>query len=164
MQLVLSELPIILCGLGGLALIILEAFLPGFGLPGLSGICLEIAAVVFAYMYHGPVVALCVLLLILSIVAIVLSLVLRSAAKGKLSKSRMILRNTESSDAGYTASDDTGVFLGKTGQTTTPLRPTGIADFDGVRLNVMSDGDFIESGVSVRITSAEGSRIVVKPV
>ena len=52
-------------------------------------------------------------------------------------------------------------FLGKEGTTTTPLRPTGMGEFDGVKLNVVSDGEFIETGTSIRVDKIEGSKIVV---
>ena len=54
--------------------------------------------------------------------------------------------------------------MGREGTTTGVLRPTGIADFDGVRLNVCSEGDFVEPGERVRITAIDGSRIIVRKV
>ena len=160
MELILT----ILCAVIGVALIILEAFMPGFGIPGISGILMEIAAIVMAYVYHGASVALIAALIILSVIAIALSIALRSAAKGKLAKSRMILHNAENTDEGFVANEDMNVLLGHEGITTTALRPSGIADFDGVRLNVVSEGGFIPNDTPVRITETNGSRIVVRAV
>ena len=42
----LENLPILLCFLFGVILLIVEVFMPGFGLPGISGIILEGAAIV----------------------------------------------------------------------------------------------------------------------
>ena len=56
------------------------------------------------------------------------------------------------------------VFLGREGTATTALRPPGLGEFDGVRLNVVSEGDFFENGTKIRVTQIEGSRIVVKKV
>ena len=58
--------------------------------------------------------------------------------------------------------DDMKVLLGKSGQTRSVLRPAGIADFDGVRLDVVTEGEFIEAGEPVTITRVEGGRIVVR--
>ena len=69
-----------------------------------------------------------------------------------------------STDAGYRSAEDMQVFLGREGTATTALRPTGLGEFDGVRLNVVSEGDFIENGTKIRVTQIEGSRIVVKKV
>ena len=64
----------------------------------------------------------------------------------------------------HTKNDDMMAFIGKRGQTRSVLRPAGIGDFDGVRLNVVTEGDYIESGRAVEIVSVEGARIVVKAV
>ena len=42
MEFIAENLPTLICGLVGVALLILEAFMPGFGLPGISGIVLQV--------------------------------------------------------------------------------------------------------------------------
>lgn len=164
LEFIAANLPILICFLIGIGLMVLEAFMPGFGLPGISGIILEVVAVVLTWMNHGPVAALGMTLIILSILAIAISMSLRSAANGKLSRSKLVLNDTESNEAGYRSTEDLEVFLGKEGVTTTVLRPTGMAEFDGVRLNVVSEGEFIQSGTRVQIVRVEGSRILVRTI
>lgn len=161
LEFIAANLPILVCLIVGLALLVLEAFMPGFGLPGIAGIILHVIAVVLTWFNHGPVAALCMTVVLLSVIAIAISISLHSAAKGRLSKSRIVLNETESSEAGYRASEDMQVFLGKEGTATTVLRPTGMAEFDGVRLNVVSEGEFIQAGTKVQIVRVEGSRILV---
>lgn len=162
LEFIAANLPILICFIFGVALLVLEAFMPGFGLPGISGIVLQIVAVVLTYMSHGPVAALGMTLIILSIVAVAISVSLRSATKGKLSRSKLVLKETESNEAGYRSTEDMEIFLGREGVTTTVLRPTGMAEFDGVRLNVVSEGEFVPSGERVQIVRVEGSRILVR--
>ena len=164
LELIAFNFPILICFIVGVVLMVLEAFMPGFGVAGISGIVVEIIAVALTWLNHGPVAALGMLLIILSVIAIAISISLRSATNGRLSKSRLILHETESNEAGYRSAQDMEVFLGREGQTTTVLRPTGMAEFDGVRLNVVSEGEFIQSGTAVRIVRIEGSRIMVRPV
>ena len=164
LEFIAANLPILICFLIGIGLMVLEAFMPGFGLPGISGIILEVVAVALTWMNHGPMAALGMTLIILSILAIAISMSLRSAANGKLSRSKMVLNDTESNEAGYRSTEDLDVFLGKEGVTTTVLRPTGMAEFDGVRLNVVSEGEFIQSGTRVQIVRVEGSRILVRTI
>ena len=38
----------------------------------------------------------------------------------------------------------------------------GIAEFDGVKLNVVSDGDFVAQGKTIVVLRVEGNRIVVR--
>ena len=162
LEIVLANLPILACFLLGLVLLIVEVFMPGFGLPGITGIILEIVCIILTYVGHGSMAALGVTLIILAVIAITISLALRSANKGRLSKSAVILTETESTEDGYVATRDMEVFLGKNGVTTTVLRPTGMAEFDGVKLNVQSDGEYIAKGEMVRVDRVDGARVVVR--
>jgi len=162
MDFIVNNLPMILCAVAGIACLMVEAFMPGFGIPGISGIVLEGAAVALCWINLGPTAALILTLIALAILAVAVSMSLRSAARGRLSKSSMVLNETEENAAGYAANSDMSCFVGLTGTATTVLRPTGMAEFDGVKLNVVSDGEFIPAGSRVKIVSAEGSKILVK--
>lgn len=164
LEFIAANLPILVCLIVGLGLIVLEAFMPGFGLSGIAGVVLHVIAVALTWINHGPVAALGMTIILLSIIAIAISVSLRSAANGKLSKSKLVLNETESNEAGYRSAEDMQVFLNKEGITTTVLRPAGMAEFDDVKLNVVSDGEFIQSGTKVRIVRVEGGRIVVRTV
>ena len=154
---IMTNLPIIVCFVLGIGLLIMEALMPGFGIAGFSGIALEVVALVLTWQQHGTMAT-------LGRLPIAISTSLHSLTKGKLSKSSIVNSHTESTDAGYRSAEDMQVFLGREGTATTALRPTGLGEFDGVRLNVVSEGDFIENGTKIRVTQIEGSRIVVKKV
>lgn len=162
--LISANTAIVVCFILGIILLIIEAFMPGFGVAGGCGIALGIASVVLTYLGHGILAALLVLLVFLMVLAIAVSMSLRSVANGRLSRSRMILKERETDEAGYRSVEDMQVFVGREGVTSSVLRPTGIADFDGVRLNVCSEGDFIQPGQKVRIIRVEGSRVLVKGI
>jgi membrane-bound ClpP family serine protease len=158
----IENLPILVCFVLGMGMLIAEVFMPGFGLPGIAGIVLEGAAIFFAYRLHGGLAALIVTLIILAIVAVAISLALRSAKNGKLSKSDLVLKNEETVDQGYTAAKEMQYFVGKVGVAKTPLRPAGIVDFDGVKLSVVSDGEYIPKDAKVVVDHVEGVSVVVK--
>ena len=101
-------------------------------------------------------------LIILAIVAVAISLALRSAKNGKLSKSDLVLKNEETVDQGYTAAKEMQYFVGKVGIAKTTLRPAGIVDFDGVKLSVVSDGEYIPKDAKVVVDHVEGVSVVVK--
>lgn len=164
MDMILQNLPILICFVFGLGLLIVEVFMPGFGLPGVSGIALEVASIVLTYMRHGGLAALGMTLIILACVAAAVSIALRSVNKGRLSKSPVILTETESASEGYVTSKDMEIFLGREGRTKTVLRPSGMAEFDGVKLDVVADGEYIPKDTMVRVDHVEGARIVVRRV
>ena len=156
------NMPIIVCVVAGLALLVIEMFTPGFGFPGISGVVCLMASVVMLWSRVGALAGIGLLIFNFSLIAIILSITLRSASVGRLSKSPLILKETERPEDGYLASTDLSAFVGKKGRTQSVLRPIGVAEFDGVRINVSSNGPFINPGVDVVVESAEGNRVVVR--
>ena len=160
MENLIANLPIIFCTLLGAALIVIEVFLPGFGLPGISGIALICASVVMITMHYGLLSGVCALLLMIAVLAALVSWVLRSATKKDGLHARFFLREKEE----LHDKKDIQVLVGRRGTATSVLRPAGIGDFDGVRLNVVTEGGFIECDAAIEIVRVDGARIVVRPV
>lgn len=155
---VLQLLPAALMLVAGFALVVVEMYLPGFGLPGISGFLLLVGGVIA--LRPTPFQALLISIVIVVLLCIVLSLCIHSASKGRISKSKYILRET--SIAQESGDNALSYYVGQTGKAVTVLRPAGIGEFSGVKLNVVSDGEFIAAGEPIRVESVEGNRICVK--
>lgn len=153
----MADVPILLCLMLGAALMIVEVFLPGFGLPGVSGIVLIGAGTVIIWLKAGALTALATLLVVIAVLAVLISYMMRRATEGG-AHARIFLREKEELRSG----EDMQVLLGKQGRTTSVLRPAGIGDFDGVRLNVVTEGSFIERDRPIEIVNVDGARIVVR--
>ena len=160
-DMLIASLPSAVCVLLGMILIIVEVFLPGFGLPGIGGIVLVGAGVVMVGMHFGSLTAVGTLLVIIAVLAVLVSWVLRQASRGGGKRSDLFLQER---DDLRTQQEDMKVLVGKSGTTTSVLRPAGIGDFAGVRLNVVTEGGFIEKDMPIEIVRVDGSRIVVRPV
>lgn len=154
----IANLPMLLCLLLGAGLIIVEVFLPGFGLPGVSGIVLIGAGIALAWFKAGALTALAILLVVIAVLAVLISWVLRSLSSGSSSHAEIFLREKEE----LRSREDMQVLVGRQGRTSSVLRPAGIGDFDGVRLNVVTEGGFIERDMPIEIVSVDGARIVVR--
>lgn len=55
-------------------------------------------------------------------------------------------------------------LLGAEGKTITALRPSGTMMVGDERVDVVTDGEFIDSGVQVRVLEVEGARVMVEAV
>ena len=141
----------------GSGLIIVEAFVPGFGVAGICGVVLEIVALRCCWVLHGIVPALLALVGVLALIGLAVFLSYRSAMSGRLSKSHLVLKDTEKADA-----TDKPDWIGMEGVAVTALRPAGQIEIDGKRLNAASTGDFIEKGSAVLVTGMEGDHCVIK--
>lgn len=68
------------------------------------------------------------------------------------------------SEPGYAASESRMYLLGQEGVALSVLRPSGIAEIGGVRVEVVTEGEFLEPGARIVVSHVEGSRVVVDDV
>lgn len=149
----------LLCILTGIVFVIIEMNIPGFGVPGIIGVILLTAGVIIYA--DTPLQALILIIIILAILGAALLLVLRFASRSRLSK-YLILEESVQDDVRFSAGADLNYYIGSEGIATSALRPSGTADFSGVKLDVVSGGEYIQKNSTVIITKVEGNRIVVK--
>ena len=158
-QAILSNLPAVLLLVIGFILVVVEMYVPGFGVPGITGIACLIAGVIMKA--NSALEALIMAIVIIALLCVALSISIHSVSKGRLAKSKLVLHET-ATDAASIGETDLKYYLGREGTATTVLRPAGMGEFDGVKLNVVSDGDFIADHRFVRVERVEGNRIVVR--
>ena len=151
------NLIMIICFVVGSGLIILEAFIPGFGVAGVFGVLLEFAALWATWRLHGVVTALIALGAVLLLIGAAVFISYRSAMNGRLSKT-LVLRDTEKAAPAAAPAD----WTGKSGTAVTALRPAGQVEIAGVRLNASSTGEFVAKGTGITVTGAEGGRLIVR--
>ena len=156
-ELLCGDVAIIVCILAGIVLMTIEAITPGLGLPGLAGAVMIGLGTFLMYRAHGVTAGLVTLLLGLLFAVGSIALSLRSASRGKLSKSKIILDGAQSAQP----VDALSALVGLKGRTLTPLSPVGEAEIDGERREVLSDSGYIPSGESVVVLRTEGKKIVV---
>lgn len=157
-------LPVIVLAILGLGFLIAEMFLPGFGLPGITGALLELASVCIAYVRHGFGEALFFLILLLLLDAFCLSIALRSFRKGRLSKSGIVLDDTETPAQDEDAENEMMFFVSQKGTTITAMRPVGMIEINGVRLNASTQGEYLDKSVTIEVVRVDGKRLFVAAV
>ncbi len=57
---------------------------------------------------------------------------------------------------------ETEGLKGRTGKTVSPLRPSGTVEFDGKRLDAMTEGTMLEAGVWVRCIEVRRGQVIVR--
>lgn len=163
---------IVLFGLG-VVLIMAEIFvLPGFGVAGIAGLILVVGSLFAALVGNvgfrfpsgdaiGDAVATMAVTLVL-LVVLMFSLARYLPRSERFSQ--LVLSPDLGSAIGYTSADTIETLLGQTGRTLTPLRPSGCAEIEGDRVDVITSGEYIPSGATVRVVRVRGSRVEVREV
>lgn len=145
----------------GIAMLLVEAFMPGLGIFGATGLISTLASIVLAAVSVQTG-------LIMLLVALVLSAAFSVfafryfASRGALR--HIILSEEEKADQGYVAPRDQSRLTGKEGIAITSLRPSGTAEIEGKRVDVVSEGSFVPAGEKLVVERVEGVRVIVRPL
>jgi membrane-bound serine protease (ClpP class) len=140
---------------------------PGFGLTGIIGIIALLAGFSLSLVGAGATIE----IVVGAVARVMVSLAIALAASiallrflPKLPFGRDLILNTGlGTDIGYASAPDSDrQWLGKSGTAVSPLRPAGIADIDGKRVDIVSQGEWIDSGAPIEVIRVDGNRIVVR--
>ncbi len=157
----------------GLILLVIEMFvIPGFGIVGVLGLISIFASLILAMFKFPPKP--------FPFEFWRLSVPMRTIGKATLFAvltgyllyrylpktsfwGRLMLKDEVAKKDGYTVADTNSALIGRVGTTITPVRPAGTVLIDDRRLDVISEGGFIDADTKVRITDVKGAKVTVKP-
>ncbi len=146
----------------GVLLIVAEVYLiPGLNVVGIIGAVMLLAAIAVAFLEAG---------VLGGVLAMSSASLLSGGAFWWLWKSgawnQFILSSSLQTDDKQIAreSEQRARYLGKKGTAVTPLRPTGIAEIDGERIEVVTEGDFISAGSRVKVVAMDRRHYFVRLV
>lgn len=155
----------------GVGLLLVELFVfPGFGVAGLSGLVLVVFSLAVSLIGNVGLdfpnveqVGSAIWTLAITM-GILVALVLVAARWLPQSDrfNQLVLAPELGSAAGFTSAPTDSALVGKVGKALTTLRPAGIAMIDDRRIDVMTAGEYIEAGTTIRVVGARGSRVEVR--
>jgi len=166
-----SGLDIILFVLG-VILLALEIFvIPGFGIAGISGIILIFVSLFMALIggglpyVDGDMISRAIIQLggSLLVSIIVIALIIKYLPKSTIFN-RLILAEDEKANKGFVSSKSLRKLVGLEGIALSTLRPAGMADFKGEKIDVVADGDYVQQGSKLKVLRVEGSKVVVREI
>jgi membrane-bound serine protease (ClpP class) len=152
----------------GVLLIALEVFvLPGTTLAGIAGVIAVVAGLSMTLVGAGATFAVIVGALGRVAIALLLAMAGTFALLRVLPRlpfgRRLVLATGMEANLGYVSTPEGDHrWRKRLGIAVSPLRPAGIAEIDGTRVDVVSDGGFIEPGAAIEVTRVDGNRIVVR--
>jgi len=160
---------VLLIGIG-LILLAIEVFVvPGFGIFGGLGIAAVLSGLGLSLVGAGATWGVILFALGQVLLALLIAIVVALAflrVVPRLSFGRpLVLETGLTAESGYASAPEADRrWLGKRGTAASTLRPAGIAHFDRERVDVVTEGEFIETGEAIEVIRVDGNRIVVRPV
>src|SRR5262245_15953268 len=147
-----------------LLLLAAELFIPSFGVLFVLGIAGLVVGVAFAF-GHSTVHGLVTLIAVFVIVPILAPVLLHYWPKTALGR-RFFLTGTEEDDtlAKMPTNLELEQLRGRYGKTVSALRPSGVVEFDGRRVDTMSEGGMIDPGQWVRCIDVKAGKVIVRQV
>ncbi|MBQ9605453.1 MAG: hypothetical protein IJR45_08580 [Firmicutes bacterium] len=141
----------------GITLLLIEIFVPGFGVFGITGLfAIAIAAfITVTTMENGVMIVVSGVVILAAIGYIAVEAAKKLGVYGKL-----VLNETLDTDNETT--DEMQGLIGARGVVKTPLKPHGKVDFNGSVTEAYCDGDFIPAGETVEAYKVYANNLYVK--
>lgn len=141
----------------GFLLIAVEILVPGFGLPGISGIvCLIAGIIMTADTVEQGLTITVIVTVLLAVMMTVMMAVLKKV------KPPLILEDELKAESGYLNVSDLEYLVGKEGVASTDLKPAGKCNVDGVEFDVRAESRYIVRGTKVKISCIHENTIMIR--
>ncbi len=140
----------------GFGLIVIEVYLvPGFNVVGVLGFLLVVFAVGYVFTEKGPLGGSLALVGAVTAGVGLFYWLWKSGAWNKFILATSLRHDDELVAREH---EHRARYLGKTGVALTPLRPTGVIEVGGERIEVVTEGEFIAAGSKVRVVAMDRRR------
>lgn len=145
----------------GIGLIILEFFVPG----GITGVLGAGAIITSFFLASDNVIHMGISLLIAIGISMIFSILMVKVfgKKMKLFK-KIILTDSTNTEEGYVSNINRTDLIGLEGYALTALRPAGTVVIGDERIDVVSEGNFIQKSAKIKVIKVEGAKIVVREI
>lgn len=148
----------------GLIASVVDLLVGSAGLLVASGVVLLVAGIATAFSYSAMfgITVLATTTIVTPVTGWILARVFPWTPLG-----RSILAKSSSVDetaSSFRSLRDLEILEGRMGTTRSFLRPSGVVEFDGRRVDCITEGMMVEPGQTVRCLKVSGARVLVRPV
>lgn len=143
----------------GVAMILAEMLIPGFGVMGIIGVAVVAAALYFVYDLKGALIG-SIILTVTLVFLVVMAVVMRRALSpnGRLGKKGLTLHET----SGKNDPNLEPNLVGSTGICRTALRPSGYVQIQGQTYDAIATQGLIQKGAIVVVERVSTNRLYVR--
>jgi membrane-bound ClpP family serine protease len=144
-------------------LIVAEVFVPSGGLIGIaSAICL--ISGVWIFFENGTVLGWFGVVIASIMVPAVLIIAYRIFPNTRFGKAVTLTPNIAQPGQGISDNDNLKSLTGKRGKTLTALRPVGMCNFSGQKVETVAESGYVDKGKTVEVVNVQSTQITVRVI
>ena len=142
-------------------LIVAEVFIPSAGLLAVCSLACLVGGV-WIFFHHSAAAGWAGLVIGLIMVPSLLALAYKILPKTRFGKQMVLPPPLRDRGDAIPDTPELGELLGRMGRVLTPLRPVGMCDFDGRRIECVAESGYVEIRRTVKVIRVEGTQVTVR--
>jgi len=142
----------------GILVIIAEIFIPSLGLLTAIALTVFFYSLYLLYTTISPTAGMIIAGLDIVLVPVLIIMGMKILAKSPLSLKRELSKQ----DGVVSQKEEFEAYINMQGRSVTDLRPAGIAEINSQRMDVVTDGEYINADTPIVVTDVSGNRIIVE--
>jgi len=144
-------------------LLVVEVFVPSGGLIGAaSAICL--ASGIWIFFQHGTTLGWVGIIIAIVMVPAILVIAYKIFPHTRFGKAVSLEPQKREPGEGISDNEDLKSLVGQQGKTLTDLRPVGMCDFSGRRVESVAESGYAEKGKTVKVISVQSTQVTVRVI
>ena len=149
----------------GFLLLAGELFIPTSGTLFVASVVCIAAGIGMTFYYGSAGIGLVTLIGVFILFPIVGSILLHYWPRTRIGKQLFLSRpDADATMASLPVNLELERLRGRCGRTVSDLRPSGVTDFDGWRVDTITEGMMVDAGQLVRCVDVRAGKVIVRPI
>lgn len=145
------------------ALIVAEVFIPSAGLLSIAALaCL--AGGITIFFLHSPLAGWIGVVIAVFMVPSLLVMAYKLLPRTRFGKHVLLAPPVRDRGEAISDTPELAMLVGRTGRVLTTMRPVGMCDFDGRRVECVAERGYLEREKKVKVIRVEGTQVTVRVI
>jgi membrane-bound ClpP family serine protease len=144
----------------GILVVIAEIFIPSLGLLAVIALSIFFYSLYLVFTTISTTAGMVFTGLDIVLIPVLIGFGMKILAKSSLSLKRELSKQ----DGVVSQEQGLEAYINMKGKSVTNLRPAGIAEINSQRLDVVTDGEYIEADTPIIVTGVAGNRVIVEKI
>ena len=143
------------------ALIVAEVFIPSGGILGILALISGISGLTL-FFHHSTAAGLIGMVVAVFMVPSLLLLAYKLLPRTRFGRRVLLAPPVRQRGEAVTDAEELSKLLGRTGRVLTTMRPVGMCDFDGRRVECVAESGFVRKDEQVKAIRVDGTQVTVR--